>query len=419
MPAQLIRRMLVSLLTLMLVSGGLAAPSWADEDAGLCKPDHSRGSIPSDFAPKACFDGATLYFYNDTQLPLALTVTADGTSNPQLYTRGEIDPVSKLLASLEPQDFGVTPIINAPDVRVGIIEPGYRFKLTVGSAAVKVQIAQAGADEGRRYLTAQLLARFTPVGVLAEAGKSLLEAINELNQAGVTYLECKKAHPSGWSKVKCDLQRDRDVLFAVGRLGFNVLAKDIPKAVVQMFETLKWANDTVSDANKLHSGARDFTIAASTPPSQTSSPKPALPAAPKQPTPQPPSNSGNGGTSNPPPSNPSTVLATVQNKHLVGASGLAEDSTPAYLSSSMQPYCSRNNCEIGGTTMWSGDTLTALCWNTGAFMTNSNTSDPSDDANPNRDDSTRWLYGEKNNQRGYISEIYLTPTSRTIGVGHC
>ncbi|MFC5001584.1 hypothetical protein ACFPIJ_27580 [Dactylosporangium cerinum] len=94
------------------------------------------------------------------------------------------------------------------------------------------------------------------------------------------------------------------------------------------------------------------------------------------------------------------VTATVQNKHLEGATGLGEDSTPAYLSTVTQPRCASNGCKIGSTDMWSGDTFTALCWTTGVLMTNENRNIPGDDSNPHRVDSDRWLKGTRNSSTG-------------------
>ena len=59
---------------------------------GLCHASTSRGSIPSSFAVKACFDGTTLYIYND--LDVALGVAYTGSVGPPRRTESNFDLAS-------------------------------------------------------------------------------------------------------------------------------------------------------------------------------------------------------------------------------------------------------------------------------------------------------------------------------------
>lgn len=106
-------------------------------------------------------------------------------------------------------------------------------------------------------------------------------------------------------------------------------------------------------------------------------------------------------------------VVIVQNKVAVGASSLYEDTTPSYLSTKTDPECANYGCEIRGTQMWSGQVLRALCQQQGAVMTNANLSSAGIGRNPGKVTSSLWYRAEMpDGAVGYISEVYLTPSSR-------
>lgn len=420
MRSQVIKRALLFLLTLVMVIGGTSIPAVAGEDRGLCNENHDRVSIPRSFPLDACFDGGALYIKNGTQFPLVLTFTGSDVGTPERYTKGA-GGASRLLVYLQPRQFGRTPVINAPDSRSGLIPPGYYVKAPIGNGEVKVQVNTAGADIQKRYVIAEAIWRFLPTEIATETMKAVAELIRELSDVGDQYVACRDRN-NAWGDIGCSALLGRNVTFAFGRAAVNGLGSGVVKAIISLFDAASWADAASGDLIQFRDGQRNFTIAAAKPPAE----------APKE-NPRPaPANPGNGssggGGNNPPPANnpapapppqPQTATATVQNMHLEGATGLAEDSTPSYLSSRMQPRCASNGCKLGGTDMWSGATFTAFCWDTGAMMTNENRNISSDDSNPHRVDSDRWLKGEKNGSVGYISYIYLTPGSRGLGLPHC
>jgi hypothetical protein len=116
---------------------------------------------------------------------------------------------------------------------------------------------------------------------------------------------------------------------------------------------------------------------------------------------------------------PTTIV--VQNKIATGSRALTEDTTPVYLSSRPAAFCSEHGCEVPATTMWSGAVLHAICQSQGEQMTNANTSTAGIQNNPNTVLSTRWYLAQAHNGSiGYISEVYLTPSSRGgLGLPTC
>jgi hypothetical protein len=115
------------------------------------------------------------------------------------------------------------------------------------------------------------------------------------------------------------------------------------------------------------------------------------------------------------------VLVTVQNMIATGATGLIEDSTPAYLSTDPVPFCADHACKVPGSEMWSGASLAVTCHRQGALMTNANESSPEVRRNPQRARSSLWYLGMMPNGRtGYLAEVYVTPDSRGgLGLPEC
>lgn len=450
MSRHVVRTVLVFLLALVVpIPLGASVPAWAGEDRGLCKADNTRVTIPGDFPLRACFDGATLYLLNGTQYPTSLTFVGDEVGDPERYAQSKGPGASQMLAYIRPGDFLRSPAINAPHFRSGVIPPDYYVKVGIGDGPAEVRVAPADEQTQQMYLIAELIWRYFPLKGTPEDIKSVAELSKELWKVSDEYRQCLQRSNNAWGDAGCLLLVERNMAFAVVRAGFNFAAKDLPKAVVSLFETSKWADASTKDLLDFRNGTLSFTIAAAPPPA----------ARPVDPGPKAPAG-GNAAGSNSPPSEerqeppaheeapreevppvveappieeeprgeeappieetpPPPLVAVVQNMHLAGAHGLEEDPTPAYLSSAMQPYCARDGCKVDGTDMWSGDSLEAICWDTGATMTNENWNIPDDDANPNLVYYDAWLWGKKNGQTGYISYVYLTPESRSLSIPHC
>ncbi|WP_433342092.1 hypothetical protein [Micromonospora sp. CA-111912] len=110
---------------------------------------------------------------------------------------------------------------------------------------------------------------------------------------------------------------------------------------------------------------------------------------------------------------PLSATIVVQNKVAVGASGIAEDSTPAYLSSKPVSFCARRGCKVPGTEVWSGTILVARCWTRGATLTNRDLTSTGIENNPAGVSSDLWYEVVLHDDRaGYLSEVYVEARHR-------
>jgi murein DD-endopeptidase MepM/ murein hydrolase activator NlpD len=114
----------------------------------------------------------------------------------------------------------------------------------------------------------------------------------------------------------------------------------------------------------------------------------------------------------PSPSAPTRDI-TVDNRVTNGA-GMREDSTPARLTTQPWTFCGTRGCNINGTERSSGQVYSAaVCQTTGERTTNGNDHDASDDANPERFESSRY-YGVRlaDGRFGYVSETWIRAADR-------
>jgi hypothetical protein len=120
-----------------------------------------------------------------------------------------------------------------------------------------------------------------------------------------------------------------------------------------------------------------------------------------------------------PPPTPLERVVTIYNKVANGMS-MRED-TPAYLSKVKDNYCRSRGCMLAGTEMATGASLVVTCSSQGARTTNGNDSDPADDANPDRFESTRWYLGRwPDGRTGWISEVWISAADRGgLGLPGC
>src|SRR6185312_11297877 len=100
---------------------------------------------------------------------------------------------------------------------------------------------------------------------------------------------------------------------------------------------------------------------------------------------------GQSGTTGPQ-SAATAIAVQIQNKVAIGPTEMIEDSTPAYLSTRMIPFCSRQGCEVAGTTMWSGTWIAVTCQAQGASMTNEDLASPGISSNAGGVVSTAWYW---------------------------
>jgi hypothetical protein len=129
---------------------------------------------------------------------------------------------------------------------------------------------------------------------------------------------------------------------------------------------------------------------------------------------------GATGTPEPTPSDVSDAVVAIDNRVTNGA-GMREDDAPAYLSAVTENYCRSRGCMVAGTEMGSGHQVVATCQVTGARTTNGHDSDPADDANPERFESTRWYrIAWPDGRTGYLSEVWVAAAHRGgLGLPGC
>ena len=118
------------------------------------------------------------------------------------------------------------------------------------------------------------------------------------------------------------------------------------------------------------------------------------------------------------------VLATKAEGTLDTARGLREaiGTTPVRLTTQPWIRCGSRGCNIAGTERSSGGTYdAAVCTRFGERTTNGHDTDPADDANPERYESTRY-YGVRlsNGTFGFVSEVWIRAADRGgLGLPAC
>jgi hypothetical protein len=156
----------------------------------------------------------------------------------------------------------------------------------------------------------------------------------------------------------------------------------------------------------------DSAPTSSQPPSGNPPPAPTAKPAPPAPKPSAPPAPGPA----PAPQHAVVVWDKVTN----GATEMRED-TPAYLSTVTHNYCKRDGCNLTGTDARTGTSLIAICQTTGDRTTNGQDNSTVDDSNPGLYSSSLWYKIRWSDGRlGYISEVWLEPTSRGgLGLPGC
>lgn len=129
-----------------------------------------------------------------------------------------------------------------------------------------------------------------------------------------------------------------------------------------------------------------------------------------------PAPAGNSGTPA-----PLRRVITVDNR-VTNGMGMREDPTPLRMLTKPWILCGTRGCNINGTERVSGQTYdAAVCQTQGERTTNGHDTDPSDDANPLRFESTRY-YGVRlpNGTFGYVTEVWIRAADRGgLGLPQC
>ncbi|MGK2936286.1 MAG: hypothetical protein ACSLFR_00545, partial [Solirubrobacteraceae bacterium] len=114
-------------------------------------------------------------------------------------------------------------------------------------------------------------------------------------------------------------------------------------------------------------------------------------------------------------------VVTIDNR-VTNGMGMREDTTPARLQTQPWIRCASRGCAIGGTERGTGGTYdAAVCQTSGERTTNGWDANPSDDANPERFESTRY-YGIRlpDGTFGVISEVWIRAADRGgLGLPNC
>lgn len=114
-------------------------------------------------------------------------------------------------------------------------------------------------------------------------------------------------------------------------------------------------------------------------------------------------------------------VITVDNR-VTNGMGMREDPTPLRMLTQPRILCGIRGCNINGTERVSGQTYdAAVCQTQGERTTNGHDTDPADDANPLRFESTRY-YGVRlaNGTFGYVTEVWIRAADRGgLGLPQC
>ena len=119
--------------------------------------------------------------------------------------------------------------------------------------------------------------------------------------------------------------------------------------------------------------------------------------------------------------NVTSAAIVVHNKVAIGENGVAEDTTPAYLSAEPVARCAARGCKVPDTEVWSGAVLVARCWVHAATMTNRDLTSHGIERNAAGVSSDLWYEIILHDGRtGYLSEVYVQPEHRGgVGLPEC
>jgi hypothetical protein len=230
----------LTLLAAILIAVSGPPRANAGENTGLCTPDHSRFTVPSDFVLPACFDGSHLIIHNDTNIPVNIKMSG-AIGAPSLRAGGD------LAAS----------IVEQYSVNEGDLMPDYRMSVPVGSGAAA--IAVQGTTSNRTYVFVRTLLTVLPVDKIPRFGEELKSfasaqaLVGELDNDWQKYENCRNS-PGFFGALGCEAIYYRDVAFALGRAAADFATKSVVAAVLSLLETAQWADAAARDVKGLRMG---------------------------------------------------------------------------------------------------------------------------------------------------------------------
>lgn len=233
----------------------LMAPSSASASLapGLCHSNRARGSIPKSFAVRACFDGSTLYIYNN--LDVALGVAVQGSVGKPRRTESNFS-----LAAIATRKKSKDP---------NLLLPGDELKFPIGPGAAKVKLR--GTKTIGFYAEARAFETYIPSKTVGVA-QAFTAMMTEVDQDARQYADCMTSK-SRVHRLGCKALLVRNVGFAGSRYivhgGLSVAKHVLGKVlavIVGSVEFMRWAYEQPQQVKQiLHSGTISLAVAASAP----------------------------------------------------------------------------------------------------------------------------------------------------------
>ena len=214
----------------IVLCAGMVAPAAASASLapGLCHVDTSRGSIPKSFAVRACFDGHTLYIYNDLDVALGVAVTGSVGTPTRIKTDYDLAAVATRKVSKDPD----------------LLLPGDELRFPIGSGSARVKLR--GTPKIGYYAEARAFETYIP-GKTFGVVQAFTAMTKEVDQDGRQYADCAKSKRR-LQRLTCQPLLVRNIGFAGSRFvvhgGLSVAKHVLGKVLsvlVGTVELMKWA----------------------------------------------------------------------------------------------------------------------------------------------------------------------------------
>ena len=273
-----------------VVAALIAVPAEASGvDPTMCRSDNSRLTIPGDFVIDGCFDGRVLYLRNTSDIVVRVEATG-GVADPRRTW-----PAVPALAS----------VVIASRTGQLTIPPGFLVEFPVGDREARLHV---GSDPSNQlYLLARVIVGILPVKPLTiyEALSSLVDDLKGHLRTVVTcFMNNNVVGDAG-----CALAYTWGVTISLGkfagRTGIALAGSKVTNLLLNLVETVAWANSATGDVAGLAHGTRDLRIPAVPQPKPQPKPQPTPPQpTPPQPPAQLPGHNGSGQVPSPTPVQP-------------------------------------------------------------------------------------------------------------------
>jgi hypothetical protein len=230
----------------LLVVPASASASFAP---GLCQSNTARGAIPHSFAVQACFDGSTLYIYNN--LDVALGVSVQGAVGKPMRSESDFD-LAAIATRKKSKD---------PD----LLLPGDELKFPIGAGAAQVKLR--GTPTIGFYAESRAFETYIPSKSLG-VEQAFTAMMTEVDKDARQYADCM-ASKSKVHRLGCKALLIRNVGFAGSRFivngGLSVAKHVLGKAlsvIIGSVELLRWAYDQPQQVKQIL-GSGTISLAAS------------------------------------------------------------------------------------------------------------------------------------------------------------